>query len=86
MRFLADAVRFAKAATLLQNLKKPVECEFQTKRTKRFLSHGVVVQLVRISACHVEGRGFESRPLRQLFSEAVDEKIWFWRQKIRLEW
>ena len=26
---------------------------------------GVVVQLVRISACHVEGRGFESRPLRQ---------------------
>ena len=26
--------------------------------------HGVVVQLVRISACHVEGRGFESRPLR----------------------
>lgn len=64
MRFLADAVRFAKAATLLQNLKKPVECEFQTKRTKRFLSHGVVVQLVRISACHAEGRGFESRPLR----------------------
>lgn len=64
MRFLADAVRFAKAATLLQNLKKHVKCEFQTKRTKRFLSHGVVVQLVRISACHVEGRGFESRPLR----------------------
>lgn len=64
MPILADAVRFAKAATLLQNLKKPVECEFQTKRTKRFLSHGVVVQLVRISACHVEGRGFESRPLR----------------------
>ena len=28
--------------------------------------HGVVVQLVRISACHAEGRGFESRPLRQL--------------------
>ena len=25
---------------------------------------GVVVQLVRISACHAEGRGFESRPLR----------------------
>ena len=28
---------------------------------------GVVVQLVRISACHVEGRGFESRPLRHIF-------------------
>lgn len=25
---------------------------------------GVVVQLVRISACHAEGRGFESRPHR----------------------
>ena len=25
---------------------------------------GAVVQLVRISACHAEGRGFESRPLR----------------------
>ena len=25
---------------------------------------GAVVQLVRIPACHAEGRGFESRPLR----------------------
>ena len=28
-------------------------------------SMGLVVQLVRISACHAEGRGFESRPDRQ---------------------
>ena len=26
--------------------------------------NAAVVQLVRISACHAEGRGFESRPLR----------------------
>ena len=28
---------------------------------------GVVVQLVRIPACHAGGRGFESRPFRQSF-------------------
>lgn len=32
--------------------------------------HGVVVQLVRIPACHAGGRGFEPRPLRQHGSPA----------------
>lgn len=30
-----------------------------------FNNHGLVVQLVRISPCHGEGREFESRPDRQ---------------------
>src|SRR4051812_20255957 len=33
-------------------------------RSASFPSHGVVAQLVRASACHAEGRGFESRPSR----------------------
>jgi hypothetical protein len=32
---------------------------------------GLVVQLVRISACHAEGREFESRPDRQQKSETL---------------
>ena len=28
--------------------------------------YAVVAQLVRVSACHAEGRGFESRPPRQI--------------------
>jgi hypothetical protein len=32
---------------------------------------GLVVQLVRISACHAEGREFESRPDRQHITETL---------------
>ena len=35
-------------------------------------SDAAVVQLVRISACHAEGRGFESRPLRHFSFPEVE--------------
>ena len=38
------------------------------------VSNAAVVQLVRISACHAEGRGFESRPLRH-FLDSLFKKM-----------
>ena len=36
------------------------------------VSSAAVVQLVRISACHAEGRGFEPRPLRHFKIVRID--------------
>ena len=38
---------------------------------------GLVVQLVRISACHAEGRGFESRPDRFINQVSWLEEFFF---------
>jgi hypothetical protein len=37
---------------------------------------GLVVQLVRIHACHAWGRGFESRPDRQYYLSSLQVLVW----------
>ena len=44
---------------------------------------GVVAQLVRASACHAEGRGFESRSSRQFFKPVSSPKRAFFLGKFR---
>lgn len=41
------------------------------------LSDGLVVQLVRIHACHAWGRGFESRPDRENWESTLETKCFF---------
>ena len=49
----------------LQVSKKCVPLHPRSRKTHKTEQIGAVVQLVRISACHAGGRGFESRPHRK---------------------
>ena len=66
---------FVKRINNFRNLKKNI-CVIKylayfcaSKLT--FFIYGLVVQLVRMSACHAEGRGFESRPDRRSNAKAL---------------
>jgi hypothetical protein len=47
----------------LENCRVERHREFESHRFRQI---AVVAQLVRVSACHAEGRGFEPRPPRQV--------------------
>ena len=64
---LAERNKWSIFATLLTESTHNIESIIWllSERIERFFSNiGLVVQLVRIHACHAWGRGFESRPDR----------------------
>ena len=57
--------RFTRKVLNIINMFNSIDLDFGIVCAFVYKEHGLVVQLVRMSACHAEGRGFESRPDRK---------------------
>ena len=55
----------------------------RSRKTHKTEQIGAVVQLVRISACHAGGRGFESRPHRKKRQVLLNVEVYFCREQGR---
>ncbi len=63
------------AQKICTNKKKSYLCIAIETKTVSCRTKGLVVQLVRIHACHAWGRGFESRPDRNIKTQSLENKV-----------